>query len=225
MLAPAPKRLVVGLLLVLFCTGTSSAAILTFTQDQLLNFDVVDNGSGPSVIDFDRGIDWSFAGPPYSGSSSTGVFFKGTTDYPNSFQYGNYLVGAIGADADTLGITNESGFDKFAIGVRNWNNYSWHFANFAVLSDDLIYSDVTLTNPGAPGFGGVGGPRFGLEFAFDPNYVIQSGDFFGVAFALAGGGGDTAHFELNPVPEPATIILLGSGLIGLAGWGRKKFRA
>ena len=33
-----------------------------------------------------------------------------------------------------------------------------------------------------------------------------------------GGGADP-----SPVPEPATMLLLGSGLVGLAAAGRKKF--
>lgn len=50
------------------------------------------------------------------------------------------------------------------------------------------------------------------------DWTVDGTTVFSNSFALTGGDG------MAPVPEPATMLLFGSGLVGLAGYGRKKIK-
>ncbi len=54
----------------------------------------------------------------------------------------------------------------------------------------------------------------------DCTLVADAGDFYFNSATLTAEGTDPST---APVPEPSTILLMGSGLLGLVGYSRKRF--
>jgi hypothetical protein len=79
---------------------------------------------------------------------------------------------------------------------------------------------VYLGSEPAPVAGGI------LRFIGDRvNAVVQTGDERSLASSIPGNINDKSAIDfIRSIPEPSTLLIVGSGLIGFALFARKKFR-
>jgi len=99
---------------------------------------------------------------------------------------------------------------------KKWNPFTWEFGGGIAESGEW---DIGAINTGS------------YEYDVDVNY-LDDGKFVVKLFSLGGllVGGDfgicESELEINykPVPEPATMMLVGLGLFGIAGVRRRFFK-
>lgn len=129
-----------------------------------------------------------------------------------------------GFDVDPLSSLTFFSYDGYTIAPDFWdvgsggNNVGGIYAGSNNAGTDVLLATLSFTAGSTAGTdllsikGLYDGWDMGLYYAFD----LVGQDIFGLTDI-------TIHDDSPVVPEPATMLLLGTGIVGLFGIGRKRF--
>lgn len=206
----------------LFATVETAKAdtILTFQQASLLDMTLqVWSFPGSSLVGMTDAPTYSDSTPMSGVAGANGVIggdFGETVDLGLGLSYADVTKHFGGNDL--------TGFTELAVTAYNDNDDIWSAGVWIeTQANGRVEGSLTPVN------GIDGGPPLSALVSLDLTGLDLSevkGIGVLIGATLSGGdnpsAGDAYHMSWSPVPEPATMLLFGTGLIGIAGLGRKK---